>query len=163
MDTGSALIGLIIVLLCALPFILLGNSQKRKEKQLVRSLSQLAEKKNGHIDQYETGRDFAIGLDRVGGAVFFYKNLAGQESSQYIRLAEIEQCDVKSVSRNQSPEKGSRRHIDEVQLIFIPIHKDEAVIKLELYNSEENLQLDRELQLAEKWKKLLRELLVIKV
>lgn len=161
MDLGSIIVGLFIVGICALPFILMNRGAKGKAKQLVRSLSDFAERKNGHIDEQETGRDFAIGLDRVGQAVFFYKEWHGEETRQMVRLADVDRCELKVVSRTSAPDKGQRKVIEQIQLVFRPVEEhDQETVTLVLYNVAEHLQLGSEMVLAERWKQKLQALLM---
>ena len=159
MEIGSALIGLVIVGLCALPFLLFSRSRKNKEKQFLRSLDLLAEQKNCHLDAHELSRDFAIGIDQVAKTAFFYKNLEGQETKQFVRLNEVDRCELKIVSRNLSPDRGGRKVIDRIALVFIPVEGGDPVNSWIMYSSEENIQLAGELQLAERWKNIFREAL----
>lgn len=158
MEIGSALIGLLIIGLCTIPFLLLNKSKKSREKQLIQALFRLAERKNNHIDEYETGRDFAIGIDRIARTVFFYKIFEEQETMEVIRLDDVEHCEPKTVSRNLPPDRGGRKVIDRISLVFRWI-EDEPLTSWDIYNSEENIQLSGELQLTERWCQKIRELL----
>ena len=38
MDLGSAIVGAIIITICILPFIMIGRSRKKKEKQFIQEV-----------------------------------------------------------------------------------------------------------------------------
>lgn len=156
MEFGSALMGLIVVGLIAVPVYLLLKNASNREKQFVRALFQLADRTNSHIDEYDAGRDFVIGLDRISSKVFFYKNVEGVQTEEVVQLKDIARIECKTISRGTAPDNGGRKPVDRILLIFHPIEK-EAATSWEIYNASENLQLSGELQLAEKWCRMLTE------
>ena len=120
--------GLFIFALCALPLFILSNSGKKREKQLTRSLFRLAEEQNARLSDHETGRDFAIGLDQTSRIVFFYKEVEGRETNQIVRLDDVASCNVEILSRNLAPDKGGRKVIERLQLVFTAVDKDKGKV-----------------------------------
>ncbi len=156
MDLGTTLIGAIILIICLLPFILMGISRRKREKQLLQTLVDYAKQNGGNITQHETTGDFIIGMDEKTNAVFFYKKNKNAETTQHLHLADYKKCSVVSTTRDFNNSKV----IDTVELSFIPIEKSKPIEELLLFNTKENLQLSGELQLAEKWAKLVNSKIV---
>jgi len=156
MDLGTTLIGGIILIICLLPFILMGISRRKREKQLLQTLVDYAKQNGGNITQHETVGDFIIGMDEKTNTVFFYKKNKNGETTQHLHLADYKKCSVVSTTRDFNNSKV----IDTVELSFIPIEKSKPIEELLLFNTKENLQLSGELQLAEKWAKLVNSKIV---
>jgi hypothetical protein len=156
MDLGTTLIGAIISIICLLPFVLMAVSRRKREKQLLQTLVDYANEYEGNITQHETVGDIIIGLDEKSNTVFFYTKNKIAETKQYIRLADYKKCNVVSTTRDFNNSKV----IDTVELSFIPIEKTTPIEELSLFNTKYNLQLSGELQLAEKWAKLVNSKIV---
>lgn len=133
MDSGTLVIGAIMIAICILPFILINNSIKKQKKQLLQALLALSDQKNCKMTQYELGSNLAIGIDENADLLFFFKRLKDKEISQHVNLK------------------------DKLELCISPKTKSRPDIFLEFYNSEENLQLNGELQLIEKWAKIIND------
>ncbi|MEP2279625.1 hypothetical protein, partial [Maribacter sp.] len=63
MDLGVTAIGLASVALCAMPFVVTNRSRKIKEKQMMSSLNDIANKHNCQISEHEIFGHYAIGVD----------------------------------------------------------------------------------------------------
>lgn len=157
MDSGTLIIGTIIIAICILPFILIGNSIKKRKKQLLQSLSGLARQKNSKITHYELGADLAIGMDESTDFLFFFRRVKDKEIEQHIDMKTIQNCKVLNTSRTIRNSKESYQLTDKLELCISPKVKNRPEIILEFYNSDENLQLDGELQLIEKWAKVVND------
>ena len=153
MDFGTTLIGAIIVAICVAPFVVMGQSNKQRTKQLLQSLTNLANQQACQISQYEICGDFAIGIDENKKHVFFYKQAKGKIEEQHIDLAEVQQCKLVNTGRTINSKDGNYRIVDRLELSFIPSDPQKKEKKLEFYYSEKNIQLNGELQCIEKWAK----------
>ncbi len=154
MELGSVLSGAFVIVVCALPFIMMSKNRKKKEKQLLQSLSAVADQNNCRIEQHELFGNFVIGIDESKNFVFFYRLVKDKETTQAIDLGKIEKCRVINTSRKVKHDGKSQDVIDKLELGFLPIAKDHPEIKLEFYNSDVNSQLYGELQSIERWAKL---------
>lgn len=159
MDLGSAIIGAVAIIICALPFVMMSRSKKKREKIFLQSLSEIATKNNCQITQHEIFGSFAIGLDESKSFVFFYKKMPGKEEEQSIDLGEIQNCKVINTSRTINNKEGNQKVIDKLELSFSPAAKNKPGIKLEFFRSDVSVHLDGELQSIEKWSKLINDLL----
>ncbi|MGB0166584.1 MAG: hypothetical protein ACPF8V_06985 [Luteibaculum sp.] len=155
MDLGSALIGAIAIILCAIPFIVMIRDRKRKEKALHQALVEDAKQYNCEISQYETFGNFAIGLDENKAVVFYHHQSKAQGLGIPIYLKEMASCIVVKKYRNISDSEGYKKVLDRLELLFTPKLKSAAEIRLQFYNAEESAHLNEELLASEKWAALI--------
>ncbi len=154
MNLETTIIGAIMLVLFIVPFVFLSGSTKSKEKKLLQSLSAIAGKHNCKVTQHQVSREQIIGLDESANFVFFYKKVNGKEIVQHINLSEIQHCSVINLNRTFKNKKSSQQVIDKLGLNFIPVDKSKPETLLEFYTSENNQQLNGELDLIEKWAKI---------
>lgn len=160
MDFGSAIIGAIVIAICIGPFIIMGRIRKNVEKNMLQSLANTATQHNCQITQHEIIKDMAIGIDETKKFVFFYRKLKEKVEEKYIDLAGIQSCKVvRSNSAATAKDSASLGMNDRLELSFISVDKNKPPIALEFFNAEINIQLSGELQSAEKWSKLINNLL----
>jgi hypothetical protein len=158
MDLGTIVITLVFIAIVTVPFVLTGYSKKRKKKNLFHRLTEMAENEGCAITQHEFCGDFLIGLDEVADRLFFFKKSENHEIVQSVNLMEYKSCRLVNSNRTVGDKKTSYSVIDKLELCFYPNDKSKPDILVELYNDEyDSLTLTGELQLAEKWEKLLNE------
>lgn len=156
MDLETALIGLICIFVCAIPFVLTSRGRRKKEKLLLMSLKNLAEEKLGKITQHEVCSNYAIGIDETKNFVFFQLRNEEETKAQFIDLSKIKKCSVLNIGNTAS---NSERIIEQLNLELIPIDKKETKTVLNFYNSEQSFQLSGEFQSIEKWNLLINKML----
>ena len=157
MDFGTAIVGAIAILLCALPFIMMNRTRSKRKKQFLNSLSKIASTKDSKIDHHEVFGTFAIGLDESKNMVFFSRSKNEQFEEQFIDLHEIESCQVINTNRTFRSSDGVQKVIDRLELNLTPIVKTKPEIKLEFFNADVSLQLYDELLSIELWARRIGE------
>ncbi len=158
MDLGTIIITLVFIAIVTVPFILTGYSRKRKKKNLFRRLTEMAENERCTITQHEFCANFVIGLDGMANRLFFYKKVENLEIEKSLHLREFKSCRLINSNRTVTHKKEKYYVVDKLELSFYPAEKRAPEISIELYNDEyDSLMLSGELQLAEKWEKLLNE------
>ncbi|MFZ6052588.1 hypothetical protein [Halocola ammonii] len=151
MDFGTAIVGAIAILLCALPFAMMNRSKSQKKKQFLASLSKIASSKSCKVDQHEIFGTFAIGLDESRNMVFFSRAKNNQYEEQLIDLHEIGSCRVINTTRTFRNSEGVQKVIDRLELSLTPLIQSQPEIKLEFFNADVSLQLYDELLSIEQW------------
>jgi hypothetical protein len=151
MDLGSSVIGIIFLLLCALPFILMSRSRKKREKSLMQALTNMATEKNCKIHQHELFANFAIGFDNSNAVVMFYRKIGEMISEQFVYLQDVQSCKVLNASRTVAGNSGNQKIIEKLELVFIPSIKSKPEVRLEFFNASITPQLFGELQSIQKW------------
>lgn len=162
MDTGSTIIGVVITVLCLLPFMLMSVNRKRKEKQLLNLFDQASKKQNCTITKHEHCGDFVIGIDENKKGLFFLNYLKTNTDVYFVDLTKIQLCKVVTISRIHKADDIVHQITDRLELKLTPFDKNSPEIKLEFFNSETNVQMYGELQAIEKWNTLVNVLLKTK-
>jgi len=158
MEFGTVIIGAVVALVCAIPFIADYRSRNNNKKYLLQSLTNIAQQQNGVIQQYEFCGDFGIGLDETKNLVFFFKKKdKAQPIEQHLDLTEIQSCQVLKRTRNFKNGNSSYGPVERVDLSFIPKNSGRKATEFELYHDEVNIQLTGEIQFAEKWSQIINE------
>lgn len=151
MELGTAIIGGVSLAVCLLPFVWMNNIRKKAEQKLLIALNDFAARHNGSITRHEVFRDTVIGIDEQKNTVFFYKKSDNEEDFQYIRLSGIKTCKVVRDGQTINTPNGARTVIERIRLAFVPAIEKEAGLELDFYNINKSVQLNGELQFAERW------------
>lgn len=157
MDIGTFVVGISLMALCILPFVAMSRIKKNKEKQLLKSLSAIANKYGGNIVQHEIFGNFIIGLDNSTNSVFFLKKDKEEEVIKHVRLTETKHCRVEETGRTISNKDGNHKLVDRLDLHFTPIDSSKPEVLMEFYNAQDSMQLSGELQMIRKWEKTINE------
>lgn len=157
MDWGTAIVGLIMLLICIVPFVIMYYNRVKKENKILQSLNEIAQPHNCKISQHEFCGDFVLGIDESRNFVFFFKQKKEEAISQFVDLAEIQTCQVVKKTRNVKNDIGSLGFIERVELSFTPTNKNKGETSFELYDEETNMQLSGELQFVDKWTKQIND------
>jgi len=156
MNFEILLIGIIISLVFILPIYLFGRSRSKHKKVLKKTLHQLANSTDCKIHISDVWNDFVIGLDSEKRILFFYQKNKDNESSQIIKINEIQKVRISSFSiKNEDRDKG-QNYIDQSGIIISFHSSGKKDVFLEFYNSKYgNFSIGPELQIAEKWVKII--------
>lgn len=154
MNLDTAITGAIFMAIFMLPFILMINGRKKKEKQLLQSISSIATIHNCKISLHELCDEFAIGLDEKANQLFFFRKTSENEVSQHINLSEIKACKVIKTAHGIHNKDESERIIDKLELQFSFIDKKNPENSLVFYNADETAQPSGEIIIIEKWAKI---------
>jgi hypothetical protein len=157
MDLGTIVIAAILVAICGMPFLLIGMNRNKRKKSMVRALRHVAALHHSTLSLYEICGDIALGLSESENTFIFLKKSGEQETSSCIRLSEVRHCTLSNTSKTVKSKSGDYNVIEQLalHLVYKQAQKPEEV--LEFYNLNGNLQLDGELQLLEKWTKIIKE------
>ncbi|MDW7692652.1 hypothetical protein R9C00_12045 [Flammeovirgaceae bacterium SG7u.111] len=153
MDLGTAIVGMICIAVCAMPFALISRNIKKKEKQLLESIKELAKQHNHEITQHEICGNYVIGTDVSKNFLFFQLNTKKEVKQQFIDLSTIKSCNISNISRKTANGKV----VERLDLELIPKDKNMSVIVLEFYSIDLSFQLNGELQSIEKWNNLIKK------
>jgi hypothetical protein len=154
MDLPNLIIGFVVLLLCAAPFILMNRHSKNKKQKLIQSINQLAASSGSSITTFDVLNDAIIGIDQNKRELFFVKNLEELVVEEKIILKNYQPIQVKKKTANHKGNSFNNQFIKKIYLHLEPKSTAIKEVNLELYDEETQFQLNGELQLAEKWEKL---------
>src|SRR5690606_7425699 len=136
-DFGTLIVGILTVAVCATPFVLTIGGRKKREKQLMRSLATMAEKRPCRVGQHAFCGNHALAMDEAGRYVFFDKRVKEQVEEQAIVLLHIKACKRINIGRKVAGD----RVVERLGLEFVPMDTKKSEIFLELYNNDHSFQL----------------------
>lgn len=151
MDWGTALIGIISILICIIPFAFMYFNRIKKEKKMLSAINENAKQHNCNISKYENFNDFILGIDTNRKYVFFLKQNKKETISQFVNLSEIQYCHLVKKTKGLKNSASSIYATESLEICFTPIIKNKTETRFLIFNADINLQLSGELQFAEKW------------
>ncbi|UBM58672.1 hypothetical protein LAG90_17875 [Marinilongibacter aquaticus] len=154
MNLGTIIFGLVATAFCVLPFVLMSRNRKKKETELVDGLMTLAVSLGSTVAEYDCGIDFAIGVSEERDYLFFWKKKGQVADGQLVRLSTVADCTVRSQRHTVQNQNITSAVIDRLELVFEYKDKKVAPERLVFFDHHERLQLTGELQLVEKWEKI---------
>lgn len=98
MDIQNTIIGVVLALICAIPFILFYICKKKQKQTLLNTLNTVAQKHNATITTFEIFNTSIIAIDTVNNLAFYIKN----NESTVVNLKQTEHCflNVKHSNKN---------------------------------------------------------------
>lgn len=153
MELGMTLISATLILLIIVPLTVMQLKKRNKEQVLLKSLKTLSNQQNCKLTTHDVTSDFAIGLDQASKNLFYYKNTVLENISKHINLSQFIDCDVLETRQNNT--KNKQGEIAHLNLVLIPKDKNNESETIKFYNSDENYQLNGEVDLVKKWRNLI--------
>jgi hypothetical protein len=158
MDLETTIIGIAVIFICIIPFVVMNRSTKKRERQLLQSIFKLAQKSDCTVSLFDHWNKSAIGVDESIKVIFFTKATDNHEMLAKVNLSEIQKCRVINVTRTVN--NNGFHYIEKLELTLTYHDKNKAESILEFYNANsDSLSLNGELQLIEKWQKIISELI----
>ncbi|PZD78524.1 hypothetical protein [Mesonia sp. K7] len=149
MDLGSILIGVIMVLICIAPFMLMMISRKKKEQQMLQNLQSMVTQGQAELSEQEVCGNYAIGIDKTKNSLFFYQKTEEDSKQEKIELSQIDHCQL-------IHQKTSKKEvIEQLGLSFFPKDKKQTPIHWVFYDMNVNTHLNGELASVKKWHQII--------
>ncbi len=154
MDLGASFVGMIVILICIIPFILISINNRKKDEKLRLKLFDFAQRSNFVVTRYDLWHHSSIGIDDQNEVIFFTRTVKEQAFLQQINLSEIQKCRV-IITRKTASSSGG---IEKLELAFTYQNKQKQDVFVEFYNAAyDSLTLSGELQMVEKWGKIVND------
>lgn len=157
MDLESILLGSAAVALCAVPFLLMHKLSKNSEKLFLLHLKNLADSIGSSLGERECGLEFAISLAQNKQHLFYVKERNNQVQKEILQLSDYSKCTIDRVNKTINTPEGKETVIDRLSLKFHPVKSKSEFKILDIYNSDENFQLNGEWVLIRKWEAIINE------
>ena len=155
MELGTAIIALVILFACIMPFIVISRSNKKRDNQFLQVLSDQSKAFHLSISQYDIWNNAAIGTDASFNMIFFNKKSGDLNIHQQITLVEVEKCWVVNTNRTIGNPSGDQKVIDKLELAFNYRETGKPDTILVFYDANsDSLVMSGEIQLADKWCKI---------
>lgn len=159
MNSQTVFPWLITIVVTLFTILLFWLGWKRKQRKTLSKLKNFATENNCTLNEFDCWDKSLIGLDKTGGGkLFFIRKSPGIKSKIIIHLLDIKRCNLIKTERTEKVGRIKISIIDRIQLILTPKNLHNEEISLEFYNTDfDSLTLTGELQLAEKWNKLIND------
>ncbi|MCZ2130477.1 MAG: hypothetical protein LC109_09445, partial [Bacteroidia bacterium] len=133
-----------------IPIIIMYVKSQQKKGRAINSLKALALKENKHISESDTWKENAIGLDENKTTVFAIRKTKDSIIPYTIRLKDVKSC--------QFINRSSTNFIEQLTLTFTFKDNAKSNLTLDFYHNElDSTEIADELQLIQKWDKLINE------
>ncbi|WP_179333464.1 hypothetical protein [Winogradskyella costae] len=161
MGTGLFVIDAIIIAIVILPFVLFINGSKKRKRKLRKALQLEATQSNCKLTKIEIDSNFAIGIDEEEQKLFFYKETSEFSFAEVVDLKSIVTC--KTLRENKRVKDKTKDYdvIDKLQLSFVH-HNLKDVTDFMLYNNDDEMVLNNEITIAQKWQDYVNNFIAIK-
>lgn len=160
MSTGSIITGIVLLILCALPFVIFNKYNKSKKNKSLRLLSDLASESGAKLTKQEYWHGAAAGIDEQEGIFFLLRKANKQWLKCTVHLQNMNKARI--IRSEKSTNSGSSLNtISRIDMAFTPKEKDRPETLIEFYNAEyDSVNPYHEQQLIEKWHSIIDDFLV---
>jgi hypothetical protein len=149
MDATSLTIGIILLIICVLPFIIFSIINSKKRKKRIQNLIQKAKENNALIHEKDDWNQSIIGLDKTNKMLFFSKKSEEIDKFISINISELLKC---RIERTDNKLKALEKL--ELELTFA----SKPTVVLEFFNKDETRILLNEIEIIQKWQTLLNKI-----
>ena len=155
------LIALVLVGAIVAPMIYFPLLKKAKEKKLLDTLQAFAQEHGGKISEHDFWKSTSIGIDKDRHLLFFLRKKEDREQKLAIDLSGVKHCKIVNTNKGVNTSYGNERVVEKLELSLAHNEPGKADTILEFYNVDhDSLTLTWELQLIEKWLKIINTNLV---
>jgi hypothetical protein len=149
MDASSLTIGIILLIICVVPFIIFSIINKKKQKKRIQNLIQKAKENNATIQEKDDWNQTIIGIDKTNKMLFFSKKSEEFDKFISINISELLNC---RIERTENKDKVIEKL--ELELTFA----SKPTVVLEFFNKDETRLLLNEIEIIQKWQTLLNKI-----
>lgn len=149
MDQSSATIGIILVIVCVLPFIFFSINNSKKRKKRIQNLVKKAKDNNATIQEKDDWNQSIIGIDKTNKMLFFSKKSEEFDKFISINISELLKCRIE-----RTENKHNVLEKLELELTFA----SKPTVVLEFFNIDETRILLNEIEIIQKWQTLLNKI-----
>ena len=149
MDSTSLTIGIILLIVCVLPFILFSVNNSKKRNKRIQNLIKKAEENDATIQEKDDWNQSIIGIDKTNKMLFFSKKSEEFDKFISINISELLKCQIERT-------ENSHKVLEKLELELTFASKPTVV--LEFFNKEETRLILNELEIIQKWQTLLNKI-----
>ncbi len=163
MNIGMIVLGAILASICVLPFVAAGISKKKLSKRVEAMLRALMLEHKASSSKEELVGRMAIALDESQSMLFFVKKHTDRNDLIAVRMTEMKSCKLEKESRTVTNDNGSYQLIESLILRFMPVKQGASEVCVPIFKIEDDLHMNDELALAERWSAIVDEQLRLRV
>lgn len=156
MDNATLTIGIICVVLFALPFVLDYRSRRKKKARLLGAIKDAAARQQRTLGYADTSNGIAMGLDQGMNALYFYNAQEAGATVQHVDLSAVRSCQALRDGRAAKATEADGMPVS-VELSFTPKDNGKGETRLVLYRSAYGTTLDGEVLFADTWARMIND------
>jgi hypothetical protein len=149
MDSTSLTIGIILLIICVLPFILFSVNNRKKRNKRIQNLVKKAKESNATIQEKDDWNQSIIGIDKTNKMLFFSK-----KSEEFDKFITINISDLLKSRIERTENKHNVLEKLELELTFA----SKPTVVLEFFNKDETRIILNEIEIIQKWETLLNKI-----
>lgn len=153
MDLGTVVTAAIMLAVCVLPFVLMNRKKQKRMKHLKQTFNDFAKENNQSIGEFDICGEIMIGLDATASTLLFIKENNISDLRVNVEIKNIAHISIEKINFEESS------NFVKIALSIQLKGNNSKLIELILFDTTNRMQLDGELQLAEKWHKKIQEML----
>jgi len=151
MDLGTIITAAIMLAVCVLPFVLMNRKKQKRIKHLKQTFINFAQETTHNLGEMDVCGEMVIGTDAESNHIFFVKEHESNTTKVKVELTNISSVSIVKNHLNESS------NFDKIGLNFHPKGNSSKLVQFAFFDSDDKRQLDGELQLADKWHKVIIE------
>ena len=149
MDAISLTIGIILFIICLIPFIIFSINNIKKRKKRIENLVKKAKDNNASIKEKDDWNHSIIGIDKTNKMLFFSNKSDDFDKFIAINISDLHSCMIeKKENKHKTIEKL------ELELKFA----SRPTLLLEFFNKNKTRLLVNEIEIIQKWQTLLNKI-----
>lgn len=153
MEITTTIIGAILLGFFFVPMYFVNKKSKKLRTEKQAFFNSLAQQQGLNLSDLENFADKIIGIDKTQKVFLYASGKELKDDFKIIALNSVRTCELNKIARIN----GHTTVVDYVGINFVLNDNKKSKINLEFYNGEKTLQLNNELQVAEKWVKLINQ------
>lgn len=152
MDSGTAIVGIICLLVCTLPFVYGSMNRKKKDRKVLEALNSIATIQKCKITQHDICHNYGIGIDENENFAFFQLKNGKEFEPTYVDLATVNNCSINKITRTAV---NNEKLIEQLHLEFSSKQKNGKPMRFEFFNADKYFQLSDEIKMINKWNEII--------
>jgi hypothetical protein len=153
MKTSMSSTGIMILVSFVILLVVLWLFNHHKSKKRLKKFKALGHQYQLHLTEADVWNQFGIGIDKSKNSILFKQNEEPNSQFTVLEIEKIRRAEVNKVTRTQD----QMTVIDSIELKIFTKEANNAVQVLEFFNVKNQLQLNDEYHLAEKWASIINE------
>lgn len=160
MYLGTTITGILLVVACTMPVVIGNRNRAKRIKRFYDLLKDYALKFDAQIDTHDVWNGTVIGVDKIKFKLFYIQTNETSQLEIQTDLKLIRKCRVDKKSRTVKNGSDTITVIERLDLCLTFADSTKTDLLLPFYNNNrDNLSIDRELELVNKWSALINTLL----
>ncbi len=151
MELGTLITGAIIVAICIIPIYFMGMDGRKRKKQVNLALQELARQHQLILVDSDYCGYFAIGIDQAGTTLCFVNLHPSVQMALMVPLREYRQVELLQATAHIHQQGIDSRLVELVGIRLLAAQH--PALSLPFYDMNLDVQLSREVALADKWVK----------